>query len=387
MPDINPKILIWARETAGLAPAEAAQKLGIKASRLESFETGGEKPSRAALVKMAKHYRRPLVAFYLPEIPREGDHGRDFRTLPESVSRTDKGLADVVVRNIHARQTVVRASLEVIGEAKPLPFIGSMNRKNGVAAVVSSIEKTLGFNRKTFRDSRGPGESFAYLRGLVENCGVFVLLIDNLGSWHTTVSAEVFRGFALVDDVAPFVAVNANDSPSAWSFTLMHELAHLWIGASGVSGGRAEQSIEKFCNDVASEFLLPAKEVKAVSVTGETPLAEAMARIGEFARARKVSGAMVAYKLHRAGAYGFERFQEIAAAYRKDFQDRKEKEKRRKSDGDSGPNYYIVRKHRVGATLVRFVDRMMNEGYLSATKAGRVLGVGAHNVHRLIGRA
>ncbi len=391
MPKVNPKILIWARETAGLSPEEAVKKLDINDARgvaaldrLDALEAGEHAPSRPILVKMAKHYRRPLLTFYLPEIPRKGDRGEDFRTLPEPIRETEAGLVDAVVRDIRARQALVRSALEAADEAEALRFIGSMDRKQGVAAVVASIEQALDFDRDVFRSKAQLQQSFAYLRALTEVTGIFVLLVDNLGSWHTTISVEAFRGFALADDVAPFVAVNANDSPGAWSFTLVHELAHLWIGATGVSGGTGERAIERFCNDVASEFLLPQAEVAALDITDATPFAEAMAQITYFATERNFSSTMVAYKLHRVGAFGFDRFQELKAAYRQAFLGRKAAEKERNADKSGGPPYHIVRKHRVGTTLIRFVERMMHEGNLSTTKAGKVLGVGAHNVHALL---
>lgn len=391
MPDVNPDILRWARETAGLSPEDAVKKLDIKEARgvpaldrLDALETGEAIPTRPMLVKMAKHYRRPLLTFYLPDIPRRGDRGEDFRTLPEPVGQTEAGLVDAVVRDIRARQALVRASLEAADEAEPLPFIASMKRADGVAAVVASIKDTLGFERGAFRAKTQLQGSFAYLRALTEAAGIFVLLVDNLGSWHTTISAEAFRGFALADEVAPFVAVNANDSPGAWSFTLIHELAHIWIGATGVSGGTAERTIEKFCNDVAGELLLPHAEAANLKITEATPFADAMVQITNFAKARNVSSTMVAYKLHRAGAFSFERFQQFKAAYRQAFLARKAAEKEKSADKDGGPPYHIVRKHRVGTMLIRFVERMMHEGNLSTTKAGKVLGVGAHNVHALI---
>ena len=115
--------------------------------------------------------------------------------------------------------------------------------------------------------------------------------------------------------------MNANDTPGAWCFTLVHELAHLWIGATGVSGGTAGRAIEKFCNDVASELLLPKVEIEALAITEATSFHESMAKITEFAIKRNVSSTMVAYKLYRSGAFGFERFQQLKAAYRKAFLD------------------------------------------------------------------
>ncbi len=220
---------------------------------------------------MAKQYRRPLLTFYLSEVPRKGDRGEDFRTLPDPLGDDEIGLVDAVVRDIRARQSLVRSSLEAADEAERIVFVGSMRQDQGVSAMVAAIGRQIEFDLEVYRARRTLQDSFAYLRSLSEAIGVFVLLVDNLGSHHSAISVDAFRGFALADDVAPFVAVNANDSPAAWSFTLVHELAHLWLGSTGVSGGTAERSVERFCNDVASEFLLPAYELAALELPEGVP--------------------------------------------------------------------------------------------------------------------
>ena len=125
--------------------------------------------------------------------------------------------------------------------------------------------------------------------------------MGHLGSHHTTIEVEAFRGFALADDIAPFVVLNDQDAKTAWSFTLIHELAHLWLGTTGVSGAFADAQIEKFCNDVAGGFLLPANELPLLRVDSATDLATAAERIGAFAEERHLSNSMVAYSLLRAG--------------------------------------------------------------------------------------
>ncbi|MDE3167597.1 MAG: helix-turn-helix transcriptional regulator, partial [Acidobacteriota bacterium] len=66
MSAIQPQILLWARETAGLSLADAAHALDLGqahgrtgAERLAAMERGEEEPSRSVLLKMAKSYRRP----------------------------------------------------------------------------------------------------------------------------------------------------------------------------------------------------------------------------------------------------------------------------------------------------------------------------------------
>jgi len=74
--------------------------------------------------------------------------------------------------------------------------------------------------------------------------GIFVLLKGNLGSYHSNIAVTAFRGFALSDDIVPFIVVNDRDIESAWSFTLVHEMAHLILGQTGISGAYGEKQIE-----------------------------------------------------------------------------------------------------------------------------------------------
>ena len=83
MPKVSHEILSWARETAGLSPSEAVEKLGIgdargvsAVDRLATLEAGEVEPSRPLLLKMAQHYRRPLVTFYMSAPPRKGSPHR-----------------------------------------------------------------------------------------------------------------------------------------------------------------------------------------------------------------------------------------------------------------------------------------------------------------------
>lgn len=381
MPTVNPEILIWARETAELSEEEAAKKLGLSGpDRLKALETGERAPSRRQLVNMSEKYRRPLLTFYLPKPPRESDKGQDFRTLPEGQVLGAEGLLDALLRDVHARQGLVRAALEEAEEDEPLPFVGAARIGNGIDALVGSMREVLDFSAEDFHTQRTVTDAFAALRAAAEKAGVFVLLIGNLGSHHTDIDAHVFRGFALADEVAPFIVINENDSRAAWSFTLLHELAHVFLGQTGVSGYDGEAEVEKFCDSVAGRFLLDPAELAKIGLEDAASLEELVELIDAFAGGRNLSRKMVAYNLLRSNLIRGAVYGNLSDAFDAD----RVAKKRDGKEGGGAPDYYIVRRHRVGPGLVSFVKRMVAGGALTTTKAGKVLGVKPTAVIRLV---
>ena len=178
--------------------------------------------------------------------------------------------------------------------------------------------------------------------------------------------------------------MNDRDARAAWSFTLLHELTHLWLGQTGISGGYAEMAIERFCNDVAGEFLLPANELQQFAlpnVENEEAVANA---VTAFANERNVSRSMVAYKLYRQQRIQQGQWHRLSTRFREEWLAGHETRRERARSQEGGANYYTVRRHRVGDALIGVVRRMMRAGALTTTKAGTVLGVKAKNVQSLV---
>lgn len=392
MPKVNPSILRWARETAGLNLEDAAEKVGLVeargvagSDRLAMLEAGDSEPTRPMLLKMAAQYRRPLLTFYLAEPPSVAARGEDFRTLPAEFAKRDAALVDTLLREVRARQEMVRAVLETEDEATPLDFVGSFDQSQGAEALATAIRTRLVFELKTYRQGSGRGtpKGFSYLRERAEAAGIFVLLIGNLGSHHSTLNVELFRGFAFADPVAPFVVINDQDSEQAWSFTLLHELAHIWLGQTGVSGGRPASAIETFCNDVAGRILLPTAEIAQEPSLIGAPQEQVIARISAIADARQVSHSMVAYKLYREGIIDQGTWSAVTTAFRQQWLRNRAAQRDRARENEGGPSYYTVKRHKLGNRLVELSKRMLAEGALSPSKAAAILGVKASNVYSL----
>jgi Zn-dependent peptidase ImmA (M78 family) len=391
---INPRLLAWARETAGLPPEEAAAKLGLKdtakataAEKLLQAESGARPVSRSMLQKAAATYHRPLIAFYLPHPPVRGECGEDFRTVTGGAPPRERAMLDALIRDVRARQQLVREVLLDDEDTRPLPFVASCHMSDGARSVAAKIRATLGVSTADQRRAKGSAVLFSLLRTAAERAGIYVLLLGDLGSHHSEIGEEVFRGFALADSTAPFVVINDNDAVPARSFSLMHELAHIWIGASGVSGpllGVSENAIERFCNEVAGEFLLPPEALEKMAPLHGADFSHAMALTDDIARTWNVSQGVVAYRLLLNGWVTAEVATELFRAFAVRWRAQKQRERETREPDDTGPGFYTVRRSRLGAGLLDVVRRALHEEALTHTKAARILGVAPTAVDQLL---
>lgn len=386
---INPAVLTWARETAGLSTEEAAHKIGLTTGtrgtaeeKLKAMERGERAPSEAQLAKMAAAYHRPLLSLYMAEPPRPADRGEDFRTMRNPVGRREAAWLDALVRDVRTRQSILHDMMEDEEDAEPVNFVGTLTIATPIAQAANRIKAALGIDddRSFRRGMRQPEDLFTELRRRTETLGVFVILLGDLGSHHTAISPKVFRGFAVADKLAPMIVINDQDAKAAWSFTLIHELVHIFVGNTGVSGLPAKETphtpnarIERFCNDVAGELLLPDQALARVArlTNVEAVLHEA----DVLCRDWHVSKAMAAYRLWRARKTDADTYGEVVRILAEQWRHQRARERDQNRAGEGGPNYYVVRRHRLGDALLRFVGHGLRADAVTHTTAAKVLGV------------
>ena len=346
-------------------------KLGWKsAEKFEEIESGNIEPTRANLNKLAEIYRKPLIAFYLAEPPKDSNAAHDFRTLPDPDRRTEQ-ILQTLVRDVQARLDIVRAALDEADEAAILNYVGSINLRMKPDSVAKSIAAEIKFSGQDFANCENVNEAFSKLRIAVEASGVFVLIESNLGSHHSNIGAGVFRGFALSDSVAPFIVINAKDTKAAWAFTLIHELTHIWMGQSALSGYDSKIAVEKFCDEVAASYLLDEGFLINSHLDRSNAITSLASSVSDMANQCNLSRRMIAYNLMTRGRISGAEYAALTTLFtvqRVQVNPDQEPE-------SGGPSYYVLRRHRLGAYLVSTVNRFVSEGFLTTTKAARVLGV------------
>jgi Zn-dependent peptidase ImmA (M78 family)/transcriptional regulator with XRE-family HTH domain len=358
---VNPSLLTWSRERAGLSTEQVAKKLPVKPDRVQEWEAGETKPTFLQAQKWASVAHIPFGFLFLQQPPVEQLPLPDLRTVGGIVpQRPSLELLDTV-RDAIRKQDWYLEYLQQ-HEHQPLAFVGRFNSRSPVAEVVQDIRRTLGVNPEASRLDYDK-----YSRALIdaaEKAGILVMRSGiALGNTHRKLEVSEFRGFAISNAFAPVVFVNSSDAPTARLFTLLHELAHIWIGSSGVSDGNTAngRDEERFCNAVAGEFLAPEVQFRTLwnaEVNWESNLAPLATR---FHTSKLAIG-------RRALDLGFISQAQYSAYYRailKAFQDEK---------GGAG-DYYRNATAKNSPRLSKAVLTEAMSGRMLLREAGHLLGV------------
>ena len=263
---LQPAVLIWARERAGFAPDELAEKLNAKPERVREWESSGE-ISIAQIGRLARRTYTPEGWLFLDEPPDDRLPIADFRTVGGAPRRRPSPNLLETVYAMQRRQSWMRDEL-IEQEAPPLTFVGSHTLNSTPARVADAIRDALRLANGWASQEINRNDSLKKLRDLVEAAGVLVVFNGIVGNnTHRKLDREEFQGFALSDRYAPLVFVNNADFKAAQIFTLAHELAHLFVSETGLSQIQnmqpADHPAEKFCDMVAAEFLVPGDDLRA----------------------------------------------------------------------------------------------------------------------------
>lgn len=374
--DVNPAILVWARKRAGFSLQEAADKFSIRQARLEKIESSAERTliSRTLFGKITKLYRQPPLVFYLSSPPREEAYEVEFRRTYQSISRKELLVLESIIRNVRARQSLVRATIELETYAAAKPFIQSLSIGDGVKRAVDSLIRLIGGTQVMTNYHSLTSVRFAFnsIRKKAEDAGIFVILKGNLGSSYTDIPVSTFRGLTISDPIAPFVIINPGDSYPARTFTLLHEMVHLLLGESRIiKEDYGDDPIEEFCNKVASHCLLPETILNTLELHGSAGHETLSRLIGNFARKMNLSSTMVAYRLLLSQRIDQLTFLTLRESYYATWISSKESLVSEKKH--SRPSYYVVHSSRVGKPLLEFTKQMLQTEAISTSTAAKIL--------------
>ena len=372
---VQPDLYRWARERA----KQDQFALVSRFPKLQEWESGQSQPTLKQLESFAKATHAPVGYFFLPEPPVEPLPIPDFRTIGDrAIARPGADLLDTIYV-CQTRQAWYRDEATVTGH-QSLPFVGSLNLRTPIIEAASRLRDALGFSVQQRRDCSTWSDALRLFIAQAEEIGVLVMVSGVVMNNNTRVlKPEEFRGFALVDAIAPLVFINGADSKSAQMFTLAHELAHLWLGESALSNssidGVSSNGIETWCNQVAAELLVPMDSFMLALRDDET-LDAAKQRL---AREFKVSTLVVLRRLHDAGRLG-------RAAFWQAFREEQERLAGIEARNAGGGDFYRTTTARVGKRFARALVESTLEGRTLYREAFQMLGIAKTATFNELGR-
>lgn len=364
IPGIQPSVLRWARESAGLTREEVAEKLKRPVADILEWESGDATPSYPQLERLAYTvYKRPLAVFFLPTPPKESTPSAEFRTLP--VEEIESLSADT---RYHVRLAkALQLSLIELNDGKnpvadPIFRTAQVTLQTPVGSAAAAIRTRLGFTLDDQRACRTVDAALKAWRRAVEQAGVYV--------FKSSFKQKRISGFCLQDNEFPIIYLNNSTTKTRQVFSLLHELAHVLLRMNNIStidetsfGDYSEEQkrIEIFCNNLAGEVLLPSSafdaELKATSATSDT-------WVSTMATRYRVSQEVVLRKLLDRKLITKEEYRSRAAILAKAAE-----------KAGSGGNYYATNAAYLGEHYLRLVFSKHYKGQLTVDQVADYLGV------------
>ena len=365
---ITPNVLAWARQRRNLDIETLASKVHVKPTAVFAWESGRQRPTFRQAINAAKALRIPLGYLYLSEPPDLNSPLPDFRRLPgQSNAEPSPDMLDLII-DIVGKQEWYREYQESEGAAE-LPFVARYSSDDLPEIVAQDIRAVLAIDEA--REIASTSDEFVReLTRNAEDAGIMVMRSGVVGhDTHRPLDVDEFRGFSISDTVAPLVFINGRDAKAAQAFTIIHEMVHIWTGQGGIStpyeGPLSEAQdvgIERFCDSVAAESLVPSDEFVARWPTEPVNILE---QAKQLARRYLVSSFVTLRKAHDLSLIADE---EYWSNYN---QSKNEAQARH----DSGGNFNYTLPARNGALLTTAVISSVASGRLLANDAAALLGV------------
>lgn len=340
---------------------------------LEQWASGNKTPTFRQIEKTSMATGIPIGYFFLKQPPDEDISLVQYRTV-DSVAL--KNLSRNLVDTMHYAEMVQEWTRNyLISEGvSPLPFVGILKNQTVPSLFADSVRKILSIQTDWFQNSRNSDASFRFMRTAISDIGVLVIMngiVEN--NTHRPLDINEFRAFAMVDDYAPLIFINSNDSSSGKLFSLLHEFAHICIGENSLFNDRASsdtetKATEALCNAAAAEILVP-DSLFIESWSYFSAEMDIEQRVSILARNFRCGATVVARRALDHGFIDYPQYRKIAQLAVKLYNDDR---KRKKEQGESGGDYYRTLSSRIDRRFLKMLANSVAEGKTLYTDAFRL---------------
>ncbi len=375
--NVAPGIVDWVMRHA---PVEKMSEPVL--NELSQWKEGIKEPTFNQVEIISRKTQIPLGYFFLQTPPQENLPILECRTI-DSVGATSPSRN--LIETIHYAESVqewMRDYLIGLGNDK-LNYVASQKNSTAVDSIAANMRYTLSLRMNWFADSSSSDESYKIIRKQLETVGVLVLMSGIVGkNTHRALDINEFRAFTLIDDFAPLIFVNGNDSDGGKLFSLIHEAAHIWVGVDNFFNDRGSSAdsikpIETLCNAVAAELLVPNRifNEQWTHVAGNDELPTTIRKLATFFKCGTTVIARRALDNRYITQPQYQNFASEAvqqfAAYKK-------------NKAQSGGNYYATNAIRLDSRFLIAVDNSVQEGKTLYTDAYRLTNTSRKTFSNLV---
>ena len=358
--DIQPTILHWVLKQ--LPDEDDDTKIR---STINGWIDGTKTPTFNQIEDISKKSCIPLGYFFLKVPPVEEIGLLEFRTVDSiQLSHPSRELLDTI--NLMEERQDFMVDYRNQQGMEPLSIVGRASKEIDSSVIADMMRKDLAMAEDWSCRTRSARESFNELRKALENVGVLVMMNGIVNSnTRRVLDIEEFRAFALVNNYAPLIFINAADSDGARLFSLLHEAVHIWIGQNDLYNDRkgiSGKPLEVLCNAVAAELLVPEDLFR--QEWGEEDECPTRKRITKLATAFHCGETVIARRALDFGLIDKDLYLEIANGAIKMFYQKKEEK-------GGGGNYYGTVKSRLDGPFVQAVCESVANGDISFTNTSR----------------
>lgn len=280
--NIKPEMLAWAIERAG-------HDVSVYLSKhpdIEAWYRQEKQPTEKQLEGFAKAIHIPYGFLFLNHPSKEEIPIPMFRSNTGN-RRFNLNVYDTVLSLMRRQEWLSEYLTE--NEYDICTCVGIITLQTPIKDTVYLLHRLLKLDEDWAFGKRNVGDTINGLTERIEELGIAVCFnsgVDNNN--RREILVEDCRGFALVDAAAPFIFINNKDSKTAQLFTLIHETAHILLGTSAGYGGDLDSihdETERYCDQVAADFLMPADLV--ISVWHSISKTARKFKVSEIAMARR----------------------------------------------------------------------------------------------------
>lgn len=287
---VTSSVLAWAVGEDGRDRATLSEALEVDPDTFDAWVDGYALPTTGQVSALAKLLKRPRALFFLPQPPAAS-------TLPASFRHPPGEEREVGVETRRAVRRARRVQQAVSWSLRDEGPISMPSARTSTSPELAAAEARgwLGVSDSAQEEWRNEYDALYAWRAALEERQVLVFSLR--------IGRGDVRGFSAWDDYAPLIVTNsAGVNPAARSFTLMHELGHLFLRQDAACletvSALAGVEVKRWCEQFGAALMMPAEITRrwadSRSMRGQTAgLDDVKAMMRRF----RVSGRAAALRL------------------------------------------------------------------------------------------